>query len=219
MPSQAVKRISIRWLPEPAYEDTDTIALNVGGYFIDLRVTKEDHTIQWSRAGERIMLKQSPPTFRWTHIIDSLDLSVPDDAYFEKLPNGDDLEIGTTPCPHKGGAPTDYEEMWRDITSKSSPSETSWIIQSKDGMIFIGKVGGIYLAIQKCAGRSFAARREDRHVSSASWEVSFESGDVSRLPRAFQVVEVLEKTSQTWAINQEITINGGDYVFRGFSYD
>lgn len=60
MPSQAVKRISIRWLPEPAYEDTDTIALNVGGYFIDLRVTREDQTIQWSRAGERIMLKQSP---------------------------------------------------------------------------------------------------------------------------------------------------------------
>lgn len=60
MPSQALKRISIRWLPEPAYEDTDTIALNVEGYFVDLRVKKEDSTIQWSRAGERIVLKHEP---------------------------------------------------------------------------------------------------------------------------------------------------------------
>lgn len=57
MPSQAVQRISVRWLPEPAYEDTETIALNVGGYFLDLRVAKKDSTVQWSRAGERIALK------------------------------------------------------------------------------------------------------------------------------------------------------------------
>lgn len=60
MASQVVKRISIRWLPEPAFEDTDTIALNVGGYFIDLRVEKETQAIQWSRAGERILLKDDP---------------------------------------------------------------------------------------------------------------------------------------------------------------
>lgn len=60
MPSEAVQRISIRWLPEPAYEDTTTVALNVAGYFIDLRVAKKDSTIQWSRAGEKIMLKSEP---------------------------------------------------------------------------------------------------------------------------------------------------------------
>lgn len=129
------------------------------------------------------------------------------------------MEIGTTPCPHKGGAPTDYEEVWRDITSKSAPSEISWILQSEDGLIFIGKVGGIFLAIQKFPSGSFAARRENRDVSSAGWEVSFESGDVSRLPRAFQVVGVLEKDSQMWPENQEITINGGIYVFRGVNSD
>jgi hypothetical protein len=63
MPSQAVQRISLRWLPDPAFEDTDTIALNVGGYFIDLRVTLKDQTIQWSRAGERIALKDDPREF------------------------------------------------------------------------------------------------------------------------------------------------------------
>jgi hypothetical protein len=60
MPAQAVQRISIRWLPEPAYEDTETIALNVGGYFIDLRVEKQTRSVQWSRAGERILLKGEP---------------------------------------------------------------------------------------------------------------------------------------------------------------
>ena len=63
MPSQAVQRISLRWLPDPAFEDTATIALNVGGYFIDLRVTLADQSIQWSRAGERIPLKQDPHEF------------------------------------------------------------------------------------------------------------------------------------------------------------
>lgn len=62
MPSQAVQRISIRWLPDAAYEDTDTVALNVGGYFIDLRVVKDSGAIQWSRAGERIVLKEDPRT-------------------------------------------------------------------------------------------------------------------------------------------------------------
>ena len=63
MVAQVLERISIRWLPDPAYEDTNTVALNVGGFFVDLRVNKEDSTVQWSRAGERIVLKQDPCTF------------------------------------------------------------------------------------------------------------------------------------------------------------
>lgn len=65
MPSQAVQRISVRWLPDAAYEDTDTVALNVGGYFIDLRVVKKSGAIQWSRAGERIVLKEDPRKCRY----------------------------------------------------------------------------------------------------------------------------------------------------------
>lgn len=60
MRSQALQRISLRWLPDAAFEDTKTIALNVGRYFIDLRVTTQGSTIQWSRAGERIILKEEP---------------------------------------------------------------------------------------------------------------------------------------------------------------
>lgn len=63
MKGQAVERISIRWLPDPAFEDTRTVALNVGGYFIDLRTTKEEPSIQWSHAGELTILKEEPCKF------------------------------------------------------------------------------------------------------------------------------------------------------------
>ncbi|KAL2670244.1 hypothetical protein Neosp_014711 [[Neocosmospora] mangrovei] len=211
MPSQAVQRISIRWLPDAAYEDTDTVALNVGGYFIDLRVVKESGAIQWSRAGERIVLKEDPPTFRWTHIIDSLDLTIPDDAHFEKLPNGDDLEIGTYPL---GGVPTDYEEIWRDITQKTAPEELSWILQSIDGSAFIGKVGSIFLAIQKTEG-GFAARREDRGVAGSTWKLTYEYAATPGLPTAMQGSEAIETQNSVWTEGQTIKIGGVEYVFRG----
>ncbi|KAK6087032.1 neutral amino acid transporter [Seiridium cupressi] len=213
MASQAVQRISLRWLPEPAYEDTITIALNVGDYFIDLRITKQDPSIQWSRAGERVVLKKEPPTYRWTHIVDSLNLTIPDDAHFEKLPNGDDLEIGTTPCPHKGGVPTDYEEVWRDITAKKSADELSWILQSSDGTTFIGKVGGIFLAIRKTSHGDFAALREDRQDDN--WATTYQSDGKAGLPQATQCIEAIEKTSQpttlTTMSKKADCIQGADY--------
>ena len=60
MKPEALERISIRWLPDPTYEDTKTIALNVGGYFMDLRVTKDTPSIEWAQAGERTILKEDP---------------------------------------------------------------------------------------------------------------------------------------------------------------
>ncbi|KAK1635509.1 hypothetical protein BDP81DRAFT_481840 [Colletotrichum phormii] len=219
MPSQAVQRISIRWLPEPAYEDTDTIALNVRGYFIDLRVTKETRTIQWSRAGERITLKTEPPTFRWTHIIDSLNLTVPDDAHFERLPNGDDLEIGTTPCPHKDGVRTDYEEVWRDVTTRGADSRPSWILQSKDGATFIGKVGHIYLAVHKASGVEFAARREDYESEHGIWKCAFESGNQAKVPKSSAVVTLADEEAQKSVDGDVVSIDGVDFVFRGVIQD
>lgn len=233
MASQAVQRISLRWLPEPAFEDTDTIALNVGGYFVDLRVTKADNTIQWSRAGERIPLKSEPrkskhlagpgpctdvdmptATFRWTHIIDSLDLTVPDEAHFVKLPNGDDLEIGTTPAPHLGGVPTAYEEVWRDVTSKRDPGEMSWILQSSDGTTFVGKVGGTYVAMSKTRS-VFQARREDRLDGDSAWTLTFESD--AGLPKAAEVIESVEGAAATWTEGQTVRITDTEFVFRGVS--
>ncbi|KAJ4248417.1 hypothetical protein NW762_012754 [Fusarium torreyae] len=215
MASQVVQRISVRWLPEPAYEDTDTIALNVGGYFIDLRVEKETQAIQWSRAGERIPLKDDPPTYRWTHIIDSLDLTVPDEAYFNKLSNGDDIEIGSTPCPHKDGAVTDYEEVWRDITS--NPLKTSsWILQSQDGSTFIGRVGDVYFAIRKDADGSFSARKSTPKSSSDTWESLFESNTASVLPRADDAIKAVEAVRQGLDRGSSVQIGDIEFIVRAF---
>ncbi|KPM38682.1 hypothetical protein AK830_g7884 [Neonectria ditissima] len=211
MQSQALQRVSVRWLPEPAYEDTETVALNVGGFFIDLRVAKDSSTIQWSRAGERIILKEEPLTCRWTHIIDSLDLTIPDEAHFIKLENGDDLEVGTTPCPHKNGAMTAYEEVWRDITAPISSDDQSWILQSSHEATFIGKVGNIYLAIRKGSDGSFAARKED---FEGDWTISFESGHVQELPRVKQVLEEFEVEGSDRAEGRKVKIASTEYVVK-----
>lgn len=241
MASQAVQRVSLRWLPDPAFEDTDTVALNVGGYFVDLRVVKDTQTVQWSRAGERITLRTNPrkcsihirghqrrfahciffphtATFRWTHIIDSLDLSVPDEAHFEKLPNGDDLEIGTTPAPHLDNKPTDYEEVWRDITAKRTIHELSWILQSVDGLTFLGKVGSIYLAIRKSSDGSFAAIRQDLKCTNDeySWNTTFESGDLSALPLAYDAISAVEGVGNV-PDGTEVMVGQARYVVRAIS--
>lgn len=158
-------------------------------------------------------------TFRWTRIIDSFGLVVPDEAHFEKLPNGDDLEIGITPCPHKDNVPTGYEEVWRDATAKSSATELSWILQSQDGSAFIGKIGAIYLAIQKTADGGFAARREDREASGGKWNVSYESGSVSSLPRATEAIGSIESSDQKWVKGQTVEIGGTGYIFSGVGTD
>ncbi|KAK7413360.1 hypothetical protein QQX98_007737 [Neonectria punicea] len=213
MQSQVLQRVSVRWLPDPAYEDTETVALNVGGFFIDLRVTKETSTIQWSRAGERIILKQEPLTCRWTHIIDSLGLTIPDEAHFIKMENGDDLEVGTTPCPHRNGAMTAYEEVWRDVTAPASLHEPSWILQSSDGASFVGKVGSVYLAIRKSSDGAFAARKET--LENQHWSVSFESGDVQTLPHVMQVLEEIEAQERDWDVGQKVKVANVEYVIRG----
>lgn len=159
------------------------------------------------------MLTTSAVTCRWTHIIDSLDLTVPDEAYFVKLENGDDLEIGSTPCPHKDNAVTAYEEVWRDITANMQAGDQSWILQSSDGTTFIGKVGTIYLAIKKDVDGMFTARKEEL---DGTWRVSFES-EGHALPQVSQVLKEFEVEGRDWAVGQKAVIAGIEYEVRGFS--
>jgi hypothetical protein len=56
-------RISLRWLPDPPSEPTDTLVYNVGSYFVDLRVLKADKSIDWAMAGERQVISTNPRTF------------------------------------------------------------------------------------------------------------------------------------------------------------
>jgi hypothetical protein len=56
-------RVSLRWLPEPAFENTDTVVLSVRKWYVDLRVDKGTGTIDWAIAGERIVESDEPGEF------------------------------------------------------------------------------------------------------------------------------------------------------------
>lgn len=157
-------------------------------------------------------------TVRWTHIIDSLGLTEPDEAKIEKLPNGDELESGVTPAPHKDNIPTAFEEVWRDVTTKKTHTELSWILQSSDENTFIGKVGNIYVTNRKSA-TGFAARREDRADAEGNdtWTVTFQSENGTGLPSATQAVAAIDSPGQSWTNGQNVDIAGVNYIFRAVS--
>jgi hypothetical protein len=121
-----------------------------------------------------------------------------------------------TPAPHNNNIPTAYEEVWRDVTAKKTPSELSWILQSVDRSTFVSKVGGIYLAIQK-ASAGFAAVREDR--SANAWSTTFQSQGGEGLPSATQAIEAIEAGRQSWAEGQTLDIQNTNYLFRAVSSD
>lgn len=53
--SRLSTRISIRWIPESASENTDTIVMSVKGWYVDLRVDKITNDIDWAIAGQRVV--------------------------------------------------------------------------------------------------------------------------------------------------------------------
>lgn len=53
-------RISLRWLPEPAHETTDTVVMSVKDWYLDLRMDKQTGAIDWAIAGQRIVESQEP---------------------------------------------------------------------------------------------------------------------------------------------------------------
>lgn len=53
-------RKSLRWIPNEPSEPTDTLVLDVGDYFVDLRVLKANNSIDWAMAGKRTVLSESP---------------------------------------------------------------------------------------------------------------------------------------------------------------
>jgi Protein HRI1 len=57
------QRVSIRWPPEEAYENTDTTVLSVNNFFVDLRVEKQTRKLDWAIAGVRLVDPTDPSMF------------------------------------------------------------------------------------------------------------------------------------------------------------
>lgn len=55
-------RISLRWLPDDAFENTDTLVLSVKDWYVDLRVDvlSPHYYIDWAIAGERVTESVEP---------------------------------------------------------------------------------------------------------------------------------------------------------------
>ncbi|KAJ5526664.1 hypothetical protein N7513_010823 [Penicillium frequentans] len=177
-------RISLRWLPEPAHETTDTIVMSVKDWYLDLRIDKETQKIDWAIAGQRIVESQEPLRVSFTHELDSHDaFESVDCGTFVSLPNGDDLETGSMPRPDLPGAPeTEYEEVWRELPFRQGPEGAkkgiSWVLESDDGDLgeqegeftvvktFLGRIWGTYLALQQ---KQIHVRRKD---AAGRWVVS-----------------------------------------------
>ncbi|KAM5443363.1 hypothetical protein MferCBS31731_001684 [Microsporum ferrugineum] len=164
-------RVSLRWPPEPAFETTDTAALSVAGWYVDLRIDRESGKVEWAMAGQRVVESASPSIVVFTHAIDSLQLfDTADMGTFKKLPNGDDLETGKMARYDLPGAPVrEYEEIWRSLEiPQTAPKGRgySWILESEEMLpnmttlkqedkdvkvvkTFLGRVPGHYIALRQ----------------------------------------------------------------------
>ncbi|THC92426.1 hypothetical protein EYZ11_008116 [Aspergillus tanneri] len=157
--SRLSTRMSIRWIPEPASETTDTIVMSVKGWYVDLRVDKKSSAIDWAIAGQRIVDSEDSSRVQFTHEIDSHNsFDVADCGTFTTLPNGDELEVGSMPRPDRPGAPvSDYEEIWRELPFRKGAegpgSGVSWVLESKHTIN--ANVGG-----EVEVARTFLARGE-----------------------------------------------------------
>ncbi|KAE8317159.1 hypothetical protein BDV41DRAFT_526924 [Aspergillus transmontanensis] len=165
--SRLSTRISLRWLPEPASETTDTIVMSVKGWYVDLRVDKKSGNIDWAIAGQRVVDSSDSRRVQFTHEIDSHNsFDDVDCGTFTTLPNGDDLETGSMSRPDLPGAPvTEYEEVWRELSFREGPEGpgkgVSWVLESKHDLelgegqevevsrTFLARIWGTYLAVRQ----------------------------------------------------------------------
>ncbi|KAL4756540.1 uncharacterized protein BDW70DRAFT_10577 [Aspergillus foveolatus] len=158
-------RLSLRWPPEPPFENTDTLVLSVGNWYVDLRVDRRTATIDWAIAGERLQNANSNEVL-FTHELDSRSaFGVADCGTFSALPNGDDLEVGVMPRPDLPGAPVkEYEEVWRELpfVRMEGHENVSFVLESTTGgtqlkegeekevtRTFIGAIWGSYIALRQ----------------------------------------------------------------------
>ncbi|UPK90094.1 hypothetical protein LCI18_001029 [Fusarium solani-melongenae] len=189
-------RISIRWADDAPSEPTDTVVLSVGDYFMDLRITKADQSVDWAFAGTREILSRDPH-----------------EGKFQPLPNGDDLETGSMPCAEKGNQVTPYEEVWRELQPRHGMNR-GWILQAKLGGddVFLGQYGGIYLAMRQNKQGVFSVLKEElaNVQGRLRWKRSYLSGDLE-LPSLSSMGFISPSEEEKWRV-------GGTAVFDGQVY-
>ena len=154
---------------------------------------------------------------RFNKTLDSLNMTEPDEGDFTKLPNGDDFEIGRMPCPERGMQVTDYEEVWRQIPPVPGPKR-AWILESagEGRKIFVGRIGGGYIAMGDKKGETFGARREEWDMGRMSWEVKYKIGDVDDVPSVADLGAEGFEGEADWEMGNTVIVLGRGYLVRAF---
>lgn len=154
---------------------------------------------------------------RFLKTLDSLGLTSPDEGSFTTLPNGDDFETGRMPCPERGMEVTEYEEVWRQILPLPG-SKRAWILESKgEGRkVFLGRIGGGYMAIGGDSGEGFGARREEWDERGRRWEVKYKIGDVGDIPSIVELGAEGFGGEAEWQMGNTVDVAGRDFLVRAF---
>ncbi|KAB8258534.1 hypothetical protein BDV32DRAFT_151351 [Aspergillus pseudonomiae] len=245
--SRLSTRISIRWLPEPASETTDTIVMSVKGWYVDLRIDKKSGDIDWAIAGQRVTDSSDPRRVQFTHEIDSHNsFDDVDCGTFTTLPNGDDLETGSMARPDVPGAPvTEYEEVWRELTFKEGPEGSgqgaSWVLESKHDIkvgegeevevsrTFLARIWGSYLAVRqkqvyaRLPGSTDAVVKAGKGVSARREEWDASTGWSAKYVLGLEgdslpSAKDIEANEQLRTPGGTILVNGEPYTVRSYEF-
>uniref|UniRef100_A0A093UNJ1 Protein HRI1 n=1 Tax=Talaromyces marneffei PM1 TaxID=1077442 RepID=A0A093UNJ1_TALMA len=240
MTVRASTLISVQWPPDPISQGPDTLVLSVGTYYVDLRVNRDDGSIYWALAGRRIVVSEEPRKVKFTHEIDSHHTSpatteeeeengkgeeeVADEGLFTKLPNGDDLEIGEMPAPHRGGKVSAYREVWRELkigfdhSDSGEGDETCWMLESLDmekrKRTFYCKVGRFFLALRRMESSEveFSAIRQEQTPSQTGgkeWVTKYSIGkevdDMFHMSTSSEfVLENVTTDRVSWKVDDQV---------------
>ncbi|CAD0112329.1 unnamed protein product [Aureobasidium uvarum] len=226
-------RKSLRWVPGEPSEPTSTLVLDVGDFFVDLRILKATGDIDWAMAGKRTILSSSPrkcPPHRprplrpqriiksanfvpvkcqWTKEICSQNTEAHDDiGEFEDLPNGDALEKGSMPNPDNNDEIQAYEEVWGNLDIGSS-DEPAWILRSKDGkgVTFVAKVGDWFQVLSKKQDGQFSVLREEK--VKGEWVQRYAVGE--KLPSIRELGEEVF-SPKGWRQDTDVKVDGVTYA-------
>jgi hypothetical protein len=124
------------------------------------------------------------------------------------------------PCPERGGAITDYEEIWRVLTPIPGPKR-AWILESvEDGegerKTFLGRIGGGYMALSDKKGTKFAARSEQWDELAKTWKVKYTVGDIEEVPSLAGLAKEGFDGEETWIEGCKAAVLGKQYLVRAF---
>lgn len=150
---------------------------------------------------------------RWQKSLDSHGFpSLPDSGSFTQLPNGDSLETGSMPNPDRGGQVCEYEEIWRDLPI--APGSRAWIAKSTDSSeqgtgCWFGRVGVHFIALNKMAGKEFAARRLE---FDGKWLERYEVGELEGVPGYKGLENRCFEGEERWVAGQTIKLQGREFV-------